>query len=510
MHANVRKIGPTDAEAPPSDMPASSATDLEALGRAVGAVDTVNPAPVAIADVAYDARAVVPGALFVCVRGQRADGHDFAPDAVARGAAALLVERPLELRVPQLLVPDARVAMALAADAFFGRPSRELEVAGVTGTNGKTTTAFLLYSILAASGRRPGLLGTVEMRIGGERRSVVRTTPESVDLQRTFREMLEAGDRSCAMEASSHGSELKRLVGTRFGALAFTNLSQDHLDLHGTMEAYFDAKRRLFTEPDVDGNRPPAAVNIGDPYGRRLAEELRGLGGRLVTFGISDDADVRAANLELTPASTAFSAAGLELRPRLRGRFNVENILAAVAAARLLGVEDAAIVRGVEHVAGVPGRFEAVDEGQAFAVIVDYAHTPEALENVLGEARRLAGNRVLCVFGCGGDRDRAKRPLMGKVVSRLADRAIVTSDNPRSEEPLAVIEEIRGGMSGDYDVEPDRAAAIARAIEEADEGDVVVIAGKGHEQGQEFADRTIPFDDREVARDALRRLGAAA
>jgi UDP-N-acetylmuramoyl-L-alanyl-D-glutamate--2,6-diaminopimelate ligase len=510
MHANVRKIGSGDAEIPSSDMPASPAIDLEALARDVGAVETVNPAPVTVTDVAYDARAVVPGALFVCVPGRRADGHDFAPDAVAQGAAALLVERRLELPVPQLVVADARGAMALAADAFFGHPTRELEVAGVTGTNGKTTTAFLLFSILAAAGRRPGLLGTVEMRIGGERRPVVRTTPEAVDLQRTFREMLEAGDRSCAMEASSHGSELKRLVGTRFAALAFTNLSQDHLDLHGTMEAYFDAKRRLFTEPDVDGNRAPAAVNVGDPYGRRLAEELRGLRARLVTFGIVDDADVRPERLELTPASTVLSVAGLDLRPRLRGRFNVENVLAAVAAARLLGIEDEAVVRGVEHVAGVPGRFEAVDEGQLFAVVVDYAHTPEALENVLAEARRLAENRVLCVFGCGGDRDRAKRPLMGKVVSRLADRAVVTSDNPRSEEPLAVIEEILAGMSGDYDVEPDRAAAIARAIEEAAEGDVVVIAGKGHEQGQEFADRTIPFDDREVARDALRRLGAAA
>ena len=510
MHAKVRKIDPGDAESPPSDMSASPAIRLETLAGAAGATEIVNPAPVTITDVAYDARAVVPGALFVCVRGQQADGHDFAPDAVARGAAALLAEHPLELSVPQLLVPDARTAMALAADAFFAHPTRELDVAGVTGTNGKTTTAFLLYSILAAARRRPGLLGTVEMRIGGERRAVVRTTPEAVDLQRTFREMLDAGDRSCAMEASSHGSELRRLVGTRFAVLAFTNLSQDHLDLHGTMEAYFDAKRRLFTEPDVDGDRVPAAVNVGDPYGRRLAEELRGLGGRLVTFGISDEADVRPHGLELTPAATAFSAAGLELRPRLRGRFNVENVLAAVAAARLLGLEDAAIVRGVEHVAGVPGRFEAVDEGQPFAVVVDYAHTPEALENVLAEARRLAANRVLCVFGCGGDRDRAKRPLMGEVVSRLADRAIVTSDNPRSEEPLAVIEEILGGMSGDFDVEPDRAAAISGAIEEAGEGDVVVIAGKGHEQGQEFADRTIPFDDREVARDALRRLGAAA
>ena len=483
---------------------------LETLATAVGATGTCNAADVAVVDLAYDARAVRPGSLFVCVPGSRADGHDFAADAVTRGAAALIVERLLNLQVPQLVVSDARLAMALAADAFFGRPTRELEVAGVTGTNGKTTTAFVLYSILAAAGRRPGLLGTVEMRIGGERRPVTRTTPEAIDLQRTFRELLDAGDRSCAMEASSHASELKRLVGTRFRALVFTNLSQDHLDFHGTLEAYFDAKRKLFVEPDVDGNRPPAAVNVGDPHGRRLAGELRGLGAQLVTFGLVDDADVRAEDLELTPSSTSLRAAGLSLRPKLRGRFNVENVLAAVAASRLLGIGDDAIVKGVEHVAGVPGRFEAVDEGQPFAVLVDYAHTPEALENVLAEARRLTPARLLCVFGCGGDRDRAKRPLMGEVVSRLADRAIVTSDNPRSEEPRAIIDEILAGMDGEEEIEPDRAAAIARAIDEAEEGDVVVIAGKGHEQGQEFRDGTIPFDDREVARDALRRLGAAA
>jgi UDP-N-acetylmuramoyl-L-alanyl-D-glutamate--2,6-diaminopimelate ligase len=484
--------------------------DLEALGRAVGATDTLNPAPVTITDLAYDARRVTTGVLFACVPGERSDGHDFAPDAVARGAAALVVERPLDVAVPQLLVADARLSMALAADAFFGQPTRELEVAGVTGTNGKTTTAFLLYSILAAAGRRPGLLGTVEMRIGGERRAVTRTTPEAIDLQRTFREMLDAGDTSCAMEASSHASELKRLVGTRFRALVFTNLSQDHLDFHGTLEAYYDAKRRLFTEPDVDGDRPPAAVNVADPYGRRLADELRGLGATLLTFGLDPEAEIRPEELELTPSATSFRAGGLAVRPRLRGRFNVENVLGAIAAARLLAIDGEAIVRGVEHVTGVPGRFEAVEEGQPFAVIVDYAHTPEALENVLAEARALAEGRVLCVFGCGGDRDRSKRPLMGAVASSLADVAVVTSDNPRSEEPLAIIEEILGGMSGDYQVEPDRAAAIAGAIETAEDGDVVVIAGKGHEQGQEFRDRTIPFDDREVARDALRRLGAAA
>jgi UDP-N-acetylmuramoyl-L-alanyl-D-glutamate--2,6-diaminopimelate ligase len=488
----------------------SPAIALETLADAVGAREILNPAQVDISDLAYDARLVAPGALFACVPGQRADGHDFAAAAVERGAVALLAERALPVSVPQLLVPDARLAMALAADVFFGTPTRELEVVGVTGTNGKTTTAFLLYSILAAAGRRPGLLGTVEMRVGGERRSVTRTTPEAIDLQRTFRELVEAGDRSCAMEASSHASELKRLVGTRFRALVFTNLSQDHLDFHGTLEAYADAKRRLFTEPDVDGNRPPAAVNIGDPFGRRLADELRGRGTSVLTFGLADDAAVSADELELTPSTTSFRAAGLALRPRLRGRFNVENVLGAVAAGQLLEVPDDAIVRGIEHLSGVPGRFESVDEGQPFAVIVDYAHTPEALENVLGEARRLATGRLFCIFGCGGDRDRAKRPLMGGIVSRLADVAIVTSDNPRSEEPEAIIEEIRSGMNGDETVEPDRALAIASAVEEAAEGDVVVVAGKGHEQGQEFRDRTVPFDDREVARDALRRLGAAA
>jgi UDP-N-acetylmuramoyl-L-alanyl-D-glutamate--2,6-diaminopimelate ligase len=322
--------------------------------------------------------------------------------------------------------------------------------------------------------------------------------------------MLDAGDRSCAMEATSHGSELRRLLGVRFAALVFTNLSQDHLDFHGTLVAYFEAKRRLFTEPDPDGRRPPAALNVADPHGRGLYDELRALGETPLSFGLAADAAVRADELELTAAGARLRADGISLRTRLRGRFNVENILAAVAAARLLGIEDDAIATGVAHVAGVPGRFEAVDEGQPFTVLVDYAHTPEALANVLGEARRLTAGRLVCVFGCGGDRDRGKRPVMGEVADRLADRVIVTSDNPRSEEPGAIIEEILAGVDGDVETEVDRAAAIARALEDAAEGDVVVIAGKGHEQGQEVRGWTVPFDDREVAREALRRLGAAA
>ncbi len=469
---------------------------------------TLNTAPIDVTDLAYDARRVTAGALFVCVPGFRADGHDFAGAAVERGAVALVVERPLEPPVPQLVVGDARAALGLAADAFFGFPTRELQVGAVTGTNGKTTTAFLLHAILAAAGRRPGLLGTIESRVGGERRAVVHTTPESLDLQRTFREMLDAGDGSCAMEASSHGTELRRLVGTRFAALAFTNLSPEHLDLHGTLDAYFDAKRRLFVEGDVDGRRPPAAVNVGNPHGRRLAEELRELGDEPLAFAVDGEAALRADGLELDASGSRFEADGLALETRLRGRFNVENVLAAVALARLMKVEDEAIVRGVGEVGSVPGRFEAVDEGQPFAVLVDFAHTPDALANVLAEARNLATGRVVCVFGCGGDRDRAKRPLMGEVASRLADTVIVTSDNPRSEDPLAIIEEALAGTDGNAQTEPDRAAAIERALGLAGDGDVVVIAGKGHEQGQEFAGETLPFDDQEVAREALQRLRA--
>ena len=489
----------------------SGSIELDLLSRAIRPVRTLNPAPVNIADLAYDARRVTSGALFVCVPGFRRDGHEFAADAVARGAAALVVERALDLPVTQLVVEDARLAMALAADAFFGAPSREFEIAGVTGTNGKTTTTFILYAILAAAGRRPGLLGTIESRIGGERRAVKHTTPESVDLQRTLREMLDAGDRSCAMEASSHGSELRRLAGVRFAALVFTNLSPEHLDLHGTLDAYFDAKRRLFVEPGPDGVRPPAAVNVGDEHGRRLDEELRALGESPLTFGLAGDADVSAEGLEVDASGARFTAGGIELRTRLRGRFNVENVLAAVAAARILGIPAEAVERGVAHVAAVPGRFEAVEEGQSFTVLVDFAHTPAALENVLAEARALAKGRVVCVFGCGGDRDREKRPLMGAVAARLADRVVVTSDNPRSEDPLAIIEEVLVGAGGAADVEPDRREAIALALDGAREGDVVVIAGKGHETGQELADGVVvPFDDREVARDALRRIASGA
>jgi UDP-N-acetylmuramoyl-L-alanyl-D-glutamate--2,6-diaminopimelate ligase len=338
--------------------------DLERIVTALEPSQVLGSPAVEVRDLAYDARAVTPGALFFAVPGEHADGHDFAGAAVEAGAVAVVAERELALPVPQVVVADARAAMAPAADVFFGEPTRELEVVGVTGTSGKTTTSFLLFAILAAAGRRPGLLGTIEARVGGERRGVVRTTPEAIDLQRLFREMLDAGDRSCAMEASSHASVLHRLDRVRFAVLVFTNLSHDHLDFHGDLESYFEAKRRLFfAEP-----RPIAVVNIDDEHGRRLAQELPDA----ITFSADD----------------ARALAGVDLR--LRGRFNLENALGAQCAARALGIGDEAIRRGLESVRSVPGRFESVDVGQPFHVIVDYAHKPDALANVLRAARELA------------------------------------------------------------------------------------------------------------------------
>ena len=460
-----------------------------------------SPDPVEVRDLAYDARAVTPGAAFFAVPGERADGHDFAEEAVANGAAVLVVERAVEPQVPQLVVPSARAAMATAADVFFEEPTRELEVAGVTGTSGKTTTAFLLHSVLEAAGRKPGLLGTVESRVGGEVRPVVRTTPEAIDLQRTFREMLEAGNRSVALEASSHASVLHRLDRVRFDALVFTNLSQDHLDFHPSMDEYYAAKRRLFT----GAAPPPAAVNVGDLWGRNLAEELADKNrAPLVTYGLAPDAEIRPAGLDVGAAGATFTAGGIEIHSKLRGRFNVENVLGVIAAAILLDVDEADIAAGIAAVQGVPGRFEPVDEGQPFSVVVDYAHKPDALDNVLRTARELADGRVVVVFGAGGDRDRQKRPLMGRVARDLADVVIVTSDNPRSEDPLAIIQDVLQGTGTDVEIDPDRRSAIGRAIEVAAPGDVVVIAGKGHEQGQEVGGKKLPFDDRVVAREALR------
>jgi UDP-N-acetylmuramoyl-L-alanyl-D-glutamate--2,6-diaminopimelate ligase len=479
--------------------------ELTVLIRALAPGEVIGRREAEVLDLAHDTRRAGPGTLFFCVRGASADGHELAEVAARQGAVALVVERRLDVALPQLVVDDVRAAMAVAADVFFGEPTRELQVAGVTGTNGKTTTAFLLRSLLEAAGRRPGLVGTVQWVVGGERRPAPHTTPEAIELQRLFREMLAAGDRSVALEASSHGSAYRRLDRVRFDALVFTNLSQDHLDLHGTLEEYFLAKRRLFTGPEP----PPAAINVGDPYGRRLADELSGAHrAPLVTFALEADADVRPERLELGPQGSKLRAAGIELETPLLGAFNVENVLGAVAAGLLLDLDDDEIAAGIAAVTGVPGRFEPVEEGQPFAVLVDYAHTPDSLETVLRAARGLGDGRLIVVFGAGGDRDRGKRPLMGRVAAERADLAIVTSDNPRSEEPLRIIEDVLQGAGTGVEIDPDRRSAIRRALGLAEAGDVVVIAGKGHEQGQEVGGVVHPFDDREEARAALALLAA--
>ena len=474
--------------------------------------DDVPPsrADVEISALAYDNRLVASGTLFFCVRGFTRDGHEFAPDAVARGAAALVVERPLNLGVPEVQVPSVRAAMAAVAARFHGDPTARLQTVGITGTNGKTTTAFLVRALLEAAGRGTGLLGTVKSVIGGVEHEVLRTTPEAIDLQRTFAEMLDAGDEACVMEVSSHALTLHRADAIHFAAAIFTNLTQDHLDFHETMEEYYGAKRLLFT----DLAPAHSVINVDDPYGARLAAELAPAR-PAITFALAHDASYRAGAVQTGLDGSHFTVSApdgvYELASPLTGRFNVSNVLGAFATARALGVEAETAIEAIASAGQVPGRFQSVSEGQDFAVLVDYAHTPDSLENVLNAARPLTSGRLHVVFGCGGDRDRGKRPLMGEIAARLADRVVVTSDNPRSEDPAAIIDEILVGSGQDVEHEVDRRVAIDRAIATAEPGDVVVVAGKGHEQGQEFENgRKIPFDDVTVVRESLQRALAGA
>ncbi len=458
-----------------------------------------------VSSLRYRSDEVEPGALFFCVPGGRLDGHDFAPDAVGRGARALVLDRWLPLDVAQVRVPSVRAAMGPLSAAFHGRPATRVRTVGVTGTNGKTTTTYLLESVFRAAGWVPGVIGTTGVRIDGRVVPFPRTTPEAPDLQALLARMVDEGVEAVAMEVSSHGLHQHRVDGIRYEVAVFTNLTQDHLDYHGSMEEYFEAKARLFT-PAMSAR---AVVNHDSAEGRRLL----GSGLPTVTFGIDAGADVRATDVRTTREGLAFRVGDLEVRSSLHGLFNVENCLATLAAARELGIDDDAIVRGIANVTGVPGRVEAVEAGQDFLVLVDYAHTPDSLENVLRAARPLTTGRLLVVFGCGGDRDRAKRPLMGRLATSVADLTIVTSDNPRSEDPLAILADIEPGAregGGVYVVEPDRRAAIRAAVREARAGDVVVIAGKGHETYQELANRTIAFDDRAVAAEEIRELTGGA
>jgi UDP-N-acetylmuramoyl-L-alanyl-D-glutamate--2,6-diaminopimelate ligase len=467
----------------------------------------------AVRAIAYDSRTVQRGDAFVALKGVHADGTAFARQAIERGAAAIVSEQPApdDVHVAWTVVDDARLALAVLAAAFFRHPSAEMQVVGITGTNGKTTTAHLVASIFEAAGVRCGLLGTVGYRIGSDIREATRTTPEAPDVQALLREMVERGCGACAMEVSSHALSLRRVDGMTFAAAVFTNLTRDHLDFHLDMESYFQAKRRLFEMLPRDA---PSLLNADDPRGSVLATST----GRPVTYAIHKAADI-------TPGPLSFSLDGLtfdvrtprgtlRVKSALVGRPNVYNILAAVATGVALGVSFDAIERGVTALEGVPGRFQLVStSNDDVTVVVDYAHTDDALRNLLETARPLARGRLVTLFGCGGDRDRTKRPLMGAVAGRLSDLIVITSDNPRGEDPARIIEEIQRGLTSDTVRDAtqrtlaivDRRAAIAKAIELARPGDLVLIAGKGHEKYQVVGDRVLPFDDAAVAREALDR-----
>ena len=461
------------------------------LDRLLGDVDVLEvrgePASVEVRAIAHDTADVRPDTLFCCLRGSRVDGHDLAPVAVDAGAVALLCERFVDVAVAQARVPDTRAAMGPVAAAFYDHPSADLAVVGITGTNGKTTVAHLLGAVFDAHGWPAGVVGTL---------TGARTTPEAPALQQALARFRDEHRVAVAMEVSSHALAQHRVDGVHFAAAVFTNLSQDHLDYHGSMEEYFAAKARLF-EP---GRASVAVINSDDPYGRRLIDTAAV---PVSTYSLTDAED-----LVLDGGGATFRWRGVPVHLRMRGRFNVMNALAAASTAHALGIPLADIAAGLEAVEAVPGRFEAVDVGQPFMVVVDYAHTPDGLEQALTAARELATGRVIVVFGAGGDRDHAKRPMMGEAAGRLADLAILTSDNPRSEDPDSIIEQVRAGVRAvdRLVVEPDRAAAITAAIAAAKPGDVVVIAGKGHETGQEIAGVVHPFDDRAVALDALGSL----
>ncbi len=478
-----------------------------------------------VTSVAHDSRGVSAGAVFVAIRGQRADGVSFADQAIARGAVAVVAETspPASIGVPWLRTADARLALAELSAVFYRHPSQELTVVGVTGTNGKTTVTYLLAAVFDAAGLRAGRIGTVTVRVGpsaSDERDASHTTPEASELQRLLREMADRGCRACAMEVSSHALALERVAYLRFAAGIFTNLTRDHLDFHGDMQRYFDAKRRLF---EMLPSGAPAIVNIDDPRGVELARSLP----RVLTYGIDHAADVRAVGMR-----TGFEGLQLDVEtPRgplavhspLVGRPNAYNVLATIGAAVGLDLPDAAIETGLAALQRVPGRFQLVSASQDdIRVIVDYAHTDDALKNLLETARPLTRGRLITVFGCGGDRDRTKRPLMGAVAARLSDLVVLTSDNPRSEDPGRIIDEIKLGIVPPTDqgaprrqatpfvTEPDRRRAIEQAVRTATSGDLVVIAGKGHEKYQVIGARTFPFDDVDVARAALAQRRAAS
>lgn len=478
---------------------------LSAVAGAVRGAEIRGEHGVVVREVAFDSREVARDALFFCVPGANVDGHGFARDAVRAGAAALVVQRWLDLDVPQIRTRSARRAMGPMSAVVFDEPSRDLTIVGVTGTNGKTTVVHLLDAVFRTAGHRTGAIGTVGAHVDAEPVRLSRTTPEAPDLIRLLSRMRDAGVTTVAMEVSSHALDLDRVGGVRFDATVFTNLSQDHLDHHGSMESYFAAKASLFSADRTDH----AVVNLDDPWGRRLLD----VDVPLTTYGQDPDADVRGEDVRTTPAGLSFRWDGREVTSPLRGVFNASNCLATIAAARGVGVDATDVVRGLAGAEQIPGRMEPVDVGQDFLAVVDYAHTPDSIRTVLAAARPLATGRVIVVFGCGGDRDRAKRFPMGSAATEGADLTVITTDNPRSEDPSAIIAEVERGAiagGGPYVVEPDRRAAIRLGLREARSGDVVIVAGRGHEPEQELADAAVAFDDRVVVREELDAIGETA
>ncbi|MFE5319872.1 UDP-N-acetylmuramoyl-L-alanyl-D-glutamate--2,6-diaminopimelate ligase [Paenibacillus sp. NPDC056579] len=463
-----------------------------------------------------DSRKVRPGDLFLCIPGLVTDGHQFAAKAVELGAAALVVEHDVDVNVPKLLVKDSRYAMAVIANYFYGYPSREMKLIGVTGTNGKTTSTYLIDAILSDQGFRTGLMGTIQMKIGSEITLMERTTLEAIDLQRNLRLMADAGTDYCVMEVSSHALDLGRVKGCGFRTGIFTNLTQDHLDYHETMEQYQAAKGLLFSRMGNEFHGDPsrhsyAVLNADDPASDYYAKQTAA---QVITYGIDRQADVRAEDIQITSKGTRFRCVTFrgtaDFHTRLVGKFNVYNALGAITAALLEGIPIEAVKQSLEAVQSVDGRMEVVDGGQPFLVLVDYAHTPDGLENALSTIKQFAAGRIITVFGCGGDRDRKKRPLMGKVAASYSDYLYVTSDNPRSEDPRSILEDIipgieQAGMSSDrFELIADRREAIQKAVAQATSDDVVLIAGKGHETYQEIMGVKHDFDDRKVAKEAIR------
>ncbi len=480
---------------------------LTELLRALPGYTVLGSADVEVLGVSHDSATTKPGDLFCAIPGRRYDGHAFAAEAVARGAVAVLAERPVDVPVPQVLVRSVRQALGPLSSAFYGHPSHRLRVIGVTGTNGKGTVTYLVRTVLEAGGFPCGVIGTLGAVVGQELVPVSLTTPEAPELNRLLFQMVQAGMRFAAVEVASHALAQERVGGVRFAAAAFTNLTQDHLDFHGTLEAYRDAKAMLFERVEPDG---VSVINREDPAGAYMASRSRA---PVLTYGLDPEAHVRAEDVCLDLRGSTFTVRtpwGKErIRLNLCGAFNVRNALCALALGGHFGVPLDAMADALREVAGLPGRFERIDEGQDFGVIVDYAHTPDALRAVLEAAREFCRGRVIVVFGCGGDRDPTKRPVMGRIASERADVVILTSDNPRSEDPLRILAQIREGVVDGVrcHVEPDRRTAIWKAIAEATPGDVVLICGKGHEAYQIVGAERIPFDDREEARRALRARG---